>query len=101
MAAQSGYVVVVTFVVSDTHRKAFRDAVIENALLSRTREAGCQVFDVCEGTDGEIFLYEVYDSETAFKDHLATDHFLGFDRLVAPWVEHKRVLIYNRLSAGD
>lgn len=96
-----GYVVAVTFAVKDGHRAAFRDAVVENARVSRAREPGCRVFDVCADADGaEVFLYEVYDGEGAFRDHLASEHFLEFDRAVAPWVASKRVLTYGRLSGG-
>jgi quinol monooxygenase YgiN len=46
--------------------------------------AGCRQFDVCESADGsQIFLYEIYDSEAAFKAHLATDHFVRFNELTA------------------
>ena len=95
----TGFVVTVAFRVKPEHRAAFRDAIVENAAASVANEPGCSVFDVCERPDGsEIFLYEVYDDEPAFKAHLATDHFKRFDALVAPWVVEKRVLSYNRLS---
>jgi (4S)-4-hydroxy-5-phosphonooxypentane-2,3-dione isomerase len=95
---REGYVVIVTFGVKPTYRGAFRDAVLENASASRTVEPGCSVFDVCESEDGsEVFLYEIYDSGAAFREHLATDHFRRFDALVAPWVVDKRVTTYHRL----
>ncbi len=94
-----GYVVTVTFEVKPEFRAAFRDAVLENASASRVLEPGCRVFDVCEKEDGsEFFLYEVYDSEAMFRDHLATGHFRRFDSLVAPWVVDKRVVTYRRLN---
>lgn len=98
-ARRDGYVVIVTFAVKPMHREAFRDAILENASTSRALEPGCSVFDVCESADGsEVFLYEIYDSEGAFKEHLATDHFRCFDALVAPWVLDKRVTTYHRLG---
>lgn len=93
------YVVTVVFVAKSEHRAAFREAMIENATASRTREPGCSQFDVCENADGsEIFLYEIYDDEAAFQAHLATDHYLRFNALVTPWVEEKRITKYNRAS---
>ena len=78
---------------------AFRKAMLENAEASRTREPGCRQFDVCEKPDGsEIFLYEIYDDEAAFKAHLATDHFKKFDSLVTPWISDKRVTVYQAIS---
>jgi (4S)-4-hydroxy-5-phosphonooxypentane-2,3-dione isomerase len=98
-ARGGGYVVIVNFQVKPEFRAAFRDAVLENASASRMREPGCSVFDVCENQDGsEFFLYEVYDSEARFRDHLATEHFRHFDSLVAPWVVDKRVVTYRRLN---
>jgi quinol monooxygenase YgiN len=98
MASQGGYVVIVTFGVKPTYQAAFRDAILENASASRKLEPGCSVFDVCENQDGtEIFLYEVYDSEAAFTEHLASDHFRRFDAMVAPWIVDKRVTTYHRL----
>lgn len=99
MARRDGFVVVVTFQVLPEFGAAFADAVLENASTSRTTELGCSVFDVCESENtSEIFLYEVYDSEAAFKEHLATEHFRRFDALVAPWVASKQVTTYHRLA---
>ena len=93
------YVITVVFRAKPAHRAAFREAMIENATASRTREPGCRQFDVCEKPDGaEIFLYEIYDDEAAFKAHLATDHFKRFNAQTTPWVADKRVTIYNRVS---
>jgi len=98
----TGFIVTVAFRVHPEHRAAFREAILENAAASVAREPGCSVFDVCEKADGaEIFLYEVYADERAFKAHLATDHFKRFDALAAPWVADKRVLTYNRLNSGN
>ena len=97
----TGFVVTVVFRVQPGRRAAFRDAIVANAAASVADEPGCSAFDVCEKADGsEIFLYEVYDDEPAFKAHLATDHFKRFDALVTPWVVEKRVLTFNRLSGS-
>jgi (4S)-4-hydroxy-5-phosphonooxypentane-2,3-dione isomerase len=93
------YVVTVVFIAKPEFRAQFRAAMIENAEASRAREPGCRQFDVCESPDGSlIFLYEVYDDEAAFTTHLATDHFLRFNELTAPWTAEKRVVTYTRLS---
>ena len=73
------HVVTVVFRAKPEHRDAFRQAMVENATASRTREPGCRQFDVCESADGaEIFLYEIYDDEAAFETHKATAHFRAF-----------------------
>ena len=96
---QNGYVVLVTFVIKPEFRKAFQDAVIENAAASRSREPGCSVFEVSESEDGsQILLYEIYDDQAAFKKHLATDHFRHFDALVESWIADKQITTYRRLA---
>ena len=93
------FAVTVVFVAKPEFRADFRVAMLENAQASRTREPGCRQFDVCESADGStIFLYEIYDSEAAFKAHLATEHFLRFNATVTPWVAQKRVVTYHRVS---
>ena len=92
------HVVTVVFRAKPEHRADFRRAMIDNATASRTREPGCRQFDVCEKADGEIFLYEVYDDEAAFKAHLATDHYLKFSAAVKDWLDHKQVVAYARIS---
>ena len=95
----TGYAVVVTFRAKPEHRAAFREAMLENAAASRTSEPGCRQFDVCESADrNQVFLYEIYDDEAAFKAHLATDHYLKFSAAVKDWLDHKQVVAYARIS---
>ena len=93
------FVVTVVFVAKPEFREDFRKAMIENAQASRAREPGCRQFDVCEAPGGaQIFLYEIYDSEAAFNEHLVTEHFLRFNERTTPWVAEKRVATYQRLD---
>jgi autoinducer 2-degrading protein len=100
MSAQAGqFVVTVVFRPRPEFRAQFREAMLENAAASRTQEPGCRLFDVCESADGaEIFLYEIYDDEAAFKAHLASDHFKRFNATVTPWVADKRILNYRLIA---
>ncbi len=93
------YVVTVRFRAKAPHRGDFRAAMIDNATASREAEPGCRQFDVCESADGaDIFLYEVYDDEAAFRAHLATAHYQRFNALVTPWLEVKDVAKHLRIS---
>jgi quinol monooxygenase YgiN len=93
------FVVIVVFVAKPEHRADFRREMIVNAEASRTHEPGCRQFDVCESADGsQVFLYEIYDDEAAFKAHLGTDHYLRFNARVTPWVADKRIVTYRRIS---
>jgi quinol monooxygenase YgiN len=93
------FVVTVLFELHTDHAPAFQEAVIANARASREREAGCRQFDVVAVTGGSsIFLYEVYDDRAAFDAHLASPHFLEFDRRTRGWVARKDVQLAVRLD---
>jgi (4S)-4-hydroxy-5-phosphonooxypentane-2,3-dione isomerase len=92
------FIVTVEFDILPTHERAFSKAMIDNARASLSVEPGCLQFDVCASseTPTQIFLYECYDSEQAFKLHLASAHFIAFNELTSPWVLRKTVRTYMR-----
>ena len=93
------FVVTVVFEATPAFHETFREAIVANAQASRAGEPGCRRFDVCESADGaQVFLYEIYDDEDAFKAHLATDHYRRFSERAEPWVAEKRVVTYNLLD---
>ncbi|MDE2062569.1 MAG: antibiotic biosynthesis monooxygenase [Bradyrhizobium sp.] len=57
-------------------REKYLAAIKENGAAA-AKEPGCKRFDILNlGSDpNHFFLYEVYDSEAAFKAHRETDHF--------------------------
>lgn len=71
----------VTFRLRPGAREAFLPLVRENARASVAEEPGCLRFDVCEpeGSDDEVFLYELYEDPAAFDAHLRAPHFLRFE----------------------
>jgi quinol monooxygenase YgiN len=95
------YVVCVEFEIAPDCVAAFGEAVLRQAADSLRHEPECRRFDVARGL-GErqsvFFLYELYDTEDAFRRHLATRHFAAFDALVAPWVRRKTVATYLRFD---
>lgn len=63
---------------------------------ARPETAYCLVFEVAEDRNaGEIFLYEVYETATAFEQHLASDHFKAFSIQTNGWVERKEISTYS------
>ena len=96
------HVITVTFVVHEQHVNEFHVAMLAQARNSLERESGCRQFDVCvDGKDrSTIFLYEIYDDETAFRAHLESGHFKSFDATVTPWVKDKVVHAWRRISPG-
>jgi (4S)-4-hydroxy-5-phosphonooxypentane-2,3-dione isomerase len=92
------YVITVKFQVVEQYVNDFLTAMHKQAQDSLTLEKNCHYFDVCQNTtDGSIiFLYEIYQSEADFKDHLTSQHFLSFSKQVAPWVVSKTVESFTR-----
>jgi autoinducer 2-degrading protein len=76
------FVLVVDFQVRPEHLAKFNEQIAVNAKASVGTEPGCRQFDVLRTLDDpcRVLLYEVYDSEDAFKTHLEQAHtktFLG------------------------
>jgi quinol monooxygenase YgiN len=76
------FVLVVDFQVKPEHLAKFNELIAVNARASVGTEPGCRQFDVLCAQDDpcRVLLYEVYDSEDAFKSHLEQAHtktFLG------------------------
>ncbi|MBP0599818.1 antibiotic biosynthesis monooxygenase [Herbaspirillum sp. LeCh32-8] len=91
-------IIAVTFKVKQDNAAAFRAAILKNAATSLAEEAGCNLFDVCENQEGVFYLYERYTDDEAFNIHLRSTHFVEFDKLVAPWVETKKIERYSLIS---
>ena len=76
------FVLIVEFQVKPESLAKFNELIAVNAKASVATEPGCRQFDVLRALDdpNRIVLYEVYDSEAAFKTHLEQAHtktFLG------------------------
>jgi len=91
------FIVTVVFVVKPAYLEQFNIRVRQQAKDSLEREADCCRFDVAGdiADPRRIFLYEIYSSERAFEDHLASAHFKSFNAETLDWVESKSV---NRWS---
>ncbi len=85
------YVVSVEFRVDSEHVDGFREAMHRQAENSLDLEPGCRYFDVAEDPhDPTLFLlYELYQDEAAFRQHLDSEHFQNFSETVSPWVKSK------------
>jgi quinol monooxygenase YgiN len=93
------YVVVVEFAIKPEFCARFRERVQQQARDSLELESECHVFDVCIDPERENFvlLYEVYSDRAAFDTHLASAHFIDFDKMVRDWVKGKQVGCYTRI----
>ena len=93
------YVVIVEFTLRDGFTEQFCERVKLQAQDSLQSEAGCHVFDVCidPARTDFVLLYEAYRDRAAFDAHLRSSHFIGFDIRVQHWINHKRVVCYQRI----
>jgi quinol monooxygenase YgiN len=70
------FAIFATIKLKPEQRDQFLATIRETALRSVNDEPGCLRFDVLQdlGDDHRYILYEVYTSEGAFQEHLATPH---------------------------
>lgn len=89
--------VTVEFHVKPQHVDAFHNAVLQQAEASLQNESACRQFDVCVDLVDRthVFLYEIYDNQAAFDEHLQTSHFDQFNKTVSNWVESKQVATWQ------
>jgi (4S)-4-hydroxy-5-phosphonooxypentane-2,3-dione isomerase len=90
-----GYVVTVEFDIDPGQLDAFMRLMVENAEASRREEKGCRRFDVCRphDVDNRVFLYEIYDDETAFRAHLLTGHFKAFAAATKDMITARKIVV--------
>ncbi|NSX53644.1 putative quinol monooxygenase [Parasulfitobacter algicola] len=93
------YAVTVTLTLKENQHEAFMYLMLENAHASLANEPGCQRFDVCADPNQPktVFLYELYDDQTAFQAHLASKHFQAFDTFTADMVVDKQVHCFSQV----
>jgi (4S)-4-hydroxy-5-phosphonooxypentane-2,3-dione isomerase len=94
------YVVTVLFALNPGACDEFLPLLIDNARVSREKEPGCQQFDVCIDPKNPniVFLYEIYDEQLTFAQHLTMQHFKNFDAKTASMVASKQVRIFSKIE---
>lgn len=96
------YLVFVDLQIKTGCTQEFLQAVQQNAAASLRAEPGCLQFDICTVADDvqRVLLYERYADEDAFQAHLASSHFVQFDRTTTPLVQSKAVAAGHSVEAG-
>jgi autoinducer 2-degrading protein len=86
--ARHFYVVSVDFGTAPENFERFKQIMNENAKASVSDEPGCRQFDVYEvaTAPNHLFLYELYDDEAAFQQHLNAAHYKKFTETSAPLI---------------
>jgi quinol monooxygenase YgiN len=89
------YAITVEFKLKPGCRERFLTLVRDNAAASVREEAACSRFDVLVPRDAArtdmVILYEIYADRAAFDVHLATRHFLEFDKATKDMVLAKLI----------
>ena len=93
------YVVTVMFTLRPGSTDAFMPLMRSNAEASLREEAECLRFDVCHNPERaqEVFLYEVYATQDAFRAHLNTPHFVQFDQATSDMIAEKHVRTFSEV----
>lgn len=96
------FAITVAFELKENAFDEFYRLVTENAAASVNLEPDCIRFDVLTpvqaGMGPDVLLYEIYRSRAAFELHLASEHFLNFDRRTRDLVRSKTVFAFNALE---
>ncbi|HEY6519919.1 MAG TPA: putative quinol monooxygenase [Roseiarcus sp.] len=71
----------------------FRDLIAVNAKASLEREVGCKRFDVLFDPEEprRFVLYEIYENQVAFDEHLASSHYLSFAEAIEGEIEQRSI----------
>ncbi len=98
----SMFVVVVFLEAKRGRQDTLRRALLQHALNSLEREAGCQRYEVClDPLETSAFLlYEVFVEEAAYQAHRELPHYAEFRVLTDPWIRSRRVLTYEMIAGS-
>ncbi len=93
-------VVVVFLEAHKAHEASMRAALMMHARTCRASEPGCLRYEVSlDPLDAASFLlYQVYESDAAFRAHKELPHYAAFRLKVEPWINTRRVLTYQLLD---
>ena len=86
-------VVLVELLVKPSFVPQFPELIAANAKASLELEAGCKRFDVLldQAEPRRFVLYEIYEDEAAFDEHLASSHYLSFAGAIESEIEERSV----------
>ena len=87
------FAIIVEFDLLEGGFDVFHQEVLKNGEASKREEPGCQCFDVLvpNNEKNRITLYEVYDDEAAFQEHLQSTHFKDFSDRVSGLVTDRKL----------
>ena len=89
----SRFAIIVEFELLEGGFDIFHQEVLRNDEASKREEPGCQTFEILvpNKEENRIVLYEAYDDEAAFQEHLQTKHFKDFSDRVSGLVTDRNI----------
>ena len=91
------FAIIVEFELLEGSFDIFHQEVLRNGESSRRKEPGCQCFDILipNKEENRITLYETYDDEAAFQQHLQSTHFKEFSDRVSGLVTDRKLTKFS------
>jgi len=94
------------FLVKPSFVSQFRDLTVVNAQAFVEREAGFERFSALSDSPQprRFALYEIYEDEAAFDEHLASNRYLSFANAIEDGIEQRsisRSAFSNAMPAGE
>ena len=95
------FVLIVEFDVKPEHLAQFNQLIEVNAKASVANEQGCKQFDVLQDQENpnRVVLYEVYNDDAAFQDHIGREHTKTFLAAAKPLVNKQTARRFKRSVA--
>ena len=100
--ASTHFSVWVEFQIKPGAMPAFMPLMLANARASLSREPGCRQFDVMQPQQDKdtVLLFEIYDSQAAFDEHLESAHFKQFAAATAQMTVSRRLLTADMVAGS-
>ncbi len=98
----SAYINAVDLDLVPSERDKFLEAIAEDAVAT-IKEPGCLQFDVLvlANDPNHLFLYEVYESEAAFRAHRESDYFKKYTETTAKMVAKRVTRAMTAISSAQ
>lgn len=103
----SPYVIIVEWDVAPENMGKLLDLLTKMQTETLENESGCFVYDILQSevNPTKIFIYEMYENETAFKKHINSGYFKEIvPKEIKPLIKAEKitkVILMNRHAEGD
>ncbi|MGM7701814.1 putative quinol monooxygenase [Pseudalkalibacillus sp. Hm43] len=82
---------------SDKVEEFFKE--LKEVQRASREEEGCVQYELHQGLEDDTFmLYEIWENETAFEEHITTDHYNHYRDQTADLIESREVYKFKKLD---